>query len=39
MIGVLVNLRYECKQFSLEDNKYLSELMNSIDTKYPEYFN
>lgn len=38
MIGLLVNLRYEGRNFSM-DNKYLNELMNSIDTLYPEHFN
>ncbi|MBP9683003.1 MAG: hypothetical protein KBD76_16500 [Bacteriovorax sp.] len=39
MIGLLVNLRYECRNFSLESNKYLNELMNTIDNRYPEHFN
>ena len=39
MIGLLVNLRYESRHFSLEDNKYLNELMNVIDRRYPEHFN
>ena len=39
MIGLLVNLRYESRHFSLDDNKYLNELMSAIDTRYPEHFN
>jgi hypothetical protein len=39
MIGLLVSLRYECRSFSIEDNRYLSELMALIDGRYPEHFN
>ena len=39
MIGVLVSLRYESRTFSVDENKYLSELMGIIDTSYPEHIN
>ena len=39
MIGILVSLRHESRHFSMEDNKYLNDLMSVIDTKYSEHFN
>jgi nucleoside diphosphate kinase len=39
LVGILVSLRVEHKGFSIEENKYLKELMNNFDNQYPEHFN
>lgn len=39
MIGILISLKVEHKDFSIEDNKYLKDLMSLYDDKFPEHFN
>jgi hypothetical protein len=39
LVGILVSLKIEHKSFSIEENKYLKELMNHFDRQYPEHFN
>jgi hypothetical protein len=39
LVGILVSLKIEHKNFSIEDNKYLKELITHFDNRYPEHFN
>jgi len=39
LVGLLVNLKVESRNFAIDDNKYLSELMGQIDNKFPEHVN
>ena len=35
LVGLLVNLKIESRNFNPEDNKYLNELMNQFDHRFP----
>ena len=39
LVGLMVNLKVEPRNFSLEDNRYLNELMDHFDNRFPEHFN
>ena len=38
-VGMLVNFRFEGRNFSLESNRFLHNLHGLIDTEYAEEFN
>jgi len=38
-LAILLNLRYEGRNFNIESNKYLNNILAIIDGEYAEYFN
>ena len=38
-IAILINLRYEGRNFNIESNKYINNIIEMIDKDYTEYFN
>jgi hypothetical protein len=39
LVTLLVNLKVESRNFAIEDNKYVSELITQLDNRYPEHIN
>lgn len=35
LVTLLVNLKVESRNFAIEDNKYVSELITQLDNRYP----
>lgn len=39
LVGLLVNLRVEPRNFNIEESRYLNELMGQFDSRFSEHFN
>jgi len=39
LVGLLVNLKIENRNFIIEDNRYVSDLIAQIDSTFPEHVN